>query len=145
MRSKTCFKCNSLKPLSDFYKHSKMQDGHLNKCKTCTKEDVAKNRIENLETIREYDRNRPNKVERNGYNQRYSKEYRERFPNKYAAHILVNNYLRDGKLTKGVCEVCESTNTVAHHDDYSKPLEVRWLCQAHHVQWHVANGEGLNG
>lgn len=37
---KKCFKCSVIKPLEDFYKHKGMSDGHLNKCKMCTKKDV---------------------------------------------------------------------------------------------------------
>lgn len=147
---KTCFKCGLKKPLSDFYKHKQMADGHLNKCKECTKKDAKKNRDENIDWFRQYDKQRANEPKRIAARLAYSKTergknrikaallaWRERNPNKYAAHIAVGNAVRDGRLTKMPCQICGSSIMVqAHHDDYSKPLEVRWLCTTHHKEWH---------
>ena len=137
---KKCFKCGEVKPLSEFYKHKQMKDGHVNKCKTCNKNDVAEHRVDNLEAIRAYDRGRGNRQ-----TPEYLKEWRTKSPKKYKAHTMVNNQKRAGNLHEQPCEVCESLTVVAHHDDYDKPLNVRWLCQGHHKQWHSENGEGLNG
>lgn len=56
--SKQCFKCLAVKPLSEYYKHKKMKDGHLNKCMECTKDDVRTNYRENSGVKRERDRHR---------------------------------------------------------------------------------------
>lgn len=61
----------------------------------------------------------------------------ERNPEKKRAAVAVNNALRDGRLTRQPCEVC-GARAQGHHDDYSKPLEVRWLCSTHHAAHHAA-------
>lgn len=137
---KKCFKCGEIKTLSEFYKHKAMADGHLNKCKACTKKDCAKHREENIDRIREYDRERGNRQTKHDL-----AEYRKKYPNKHRAHRLVINAINSGKLFKQNCEVCGTDYSVhAHHDDYAKPLNVRWLCAAHHHQWHAEHGEALN-
>ena len=45
---KKCFKCGIIKPLHEFYKHSGMQDGHLNKCIICSKKDTKKRYAEKI-------------------------------------------------------------------------------------------------
>ncbi len=138
---KSCFKCGQGKPLSDFYKHSKMADGYVNKCKECNKKDVRDNRSSKVNYYREYD-----KVRGSRHNKSYMPAWRSKYPNKHKAHCVVNNAIRAKKLFKEPCQVCGSLESVhAHHDDYLKPLNVRWLCAAHHKQWHDENGEGANG
>jgi hypothetical protein len=45
--------------------------------------------------------------------------------------------VRDGRLKKEVCEVCGEKESQGHHPDYEKQLEVRWLCQKHHMEAHA--------
>jgi ribosomal protein S27AE len=59
-----------------------------------------------------------------------------RNPEKRKAQVAVGNAIRDGRLTRGTCEKCGSPKVHAHHDDYTKPLEVRWLCPQHHSDHH---------
>jgi hypothetical protein len=148
---KTCRECNTEKELSEFYKHPRMLDGYLNKCKECVKTRVHKHRDANIDRIKQYDKKRsmnPSRVKaRKEYakteagkkaRQRAGENYKNRYPMKYAAHVVFRNAVRDGKVVrKDSCSVCQSTYKVeGHHDDYTKPLEVRWLCERCHKQWH---------
>lgn len=118
-------------------------------CKECWKIKSRLHRAENLERVQEYDRNRsalPHRVEaRKAYAQ--TKEYKEsvaksqpewiaRNKEKRQAHILTGNAVRDGRLIKAPCEVCGNSEVDAHHDDYGKPMVVRWLCRTHHADYH---------
>jgi len=64
MSTKKCRTCGEMKELSEYYKHKRMFDGHLNICKECTKKRVMKHRGNNIEAIREYDRKRGRTEER---------------------------------------------------------------------------------
>lgn len=135
---KTCFKCGQQKEIDEFYKHCRMADGHLGKCKECTKKDVLKHRKKNIERIRAYDRERGKLPHRIANNRRISLRARKRNPLAYAAKILLNNALRSKKLKKpNRCTICNRmTRIYGHHNDYLKPLDVIWVCQVCHKQLH---------
>jgi len=156
MEHKKCFKCNKIKPLSDFYKHPQMSDGYLNKCKECTKKDTNEYRNNNIEKCREYDRerghleyrkeaNRKRPVDKNKRRE-YIRNYRKKYPKKTRAVRILNYNLRKGYIKKLPCEICGCLKVHAHHDDYNFPLNVRWLCIKHHSELHTKiNEKNRNG
>lgn len=136
---KTCFKCSETKPLAEFYRHRAMSDGRLGKCKACTRTDVAKNRAAKVDYYREFDRKRGSRMTLAD-----TRRYREENPEKYRAHTAVSNAVRDGRLVKpSCCSGCGAeTRLHGHHDDYSRPLDVMWLCAACHKARHKELGWG---
>jgi hypothetical protein len=56
------------------------------------------------------------------------------------AIATVNNAIRAGKLVREACENCGDYPTHGHHDDYSRPLDVRWLCPPCHAAQHAEGG-----
>lgn len=64
------------------------------------------------------------------------RRYYERHPIKAEARKIYRYALRTGKLVKGPCSVCGSLEVDGHHEDYTKPLEVVWLCKSHHRDAH---------
>ena len=159
--SKICFKCNESQPLTEFYKHSQMVDGHLNKCKSCTKKDTKENRLKNYDYYIEYDKNRANLPHRAAARLAYTQteKGKEMVRNKNAAYTannaikrgashIINNAVRDKRIVKpNNCEVCNIVPSLlhGHHDDYAYPLSVRWLCPKCHASWHKLNGSAING
>jgi hypothetical protein len=147
---KRCMKCRIEKELGFFYLHAGMADGHLNKCKDCTKNDVKKYQKANVESVREYEKKRSLEPHRVAARYEYSQTIRGRNvgnkakqtwilrnPRKRAAQILFRNRQRyDVSLHSRPCLRCGEEKTHGHHENYDKPLEVVWLCPAHHKQRH---------
>jgi rubrerythrin len=138
-----------VKSLSDFYKHAETSDGHLNKCKDCTKADAALHRQANLERIRAYDRMRGAQPHRLAAQREYAKTPEGKAahkraikasqiknPKRRAAAVALNNAVRDGRVQKLPCEICGAA-AEGHHPDYSRPLMVVWLCPSHHLEAHA--------
>ena len=135
-RSKSCFKCNAVKPLEDFYKHPQMPDGHVNKCKECNKNDVTANRNKNIKKYRAYDKARSKEPERIKAAAGITRAWRAEDLRRQVAHSSVARAVKNGTLARQPCCRCGESKTVAHHEDYDKPLEVVWLCQSCHKQRH---------
>lgn len=159
VHSKKCFKCENIKPLSGFYRHAKMSDGYLNKCIECAKNDAVVTRNKRRDYYLEYDRQRtrlPHRVadraeyRRSGRGQQIMRKSKDDWAlknkHKRAAHFAVQLAIKNGLIKKQPCEVCGSDIRIhGHHDDYAKPLVVRWLCQKHHFEVHRERGDFRRG
>lgn len=73
--------------------------------------------------------------------QNYVKRWKKENKHKVQAQKRTRRALMRGDITKSPCEVCGSEKSEAHHDDYNKPLEVRWLCKYHHNWLHKQRGD----
>lgn len=117
MNLKPCSHCREWKPLDAFYHSRKRCDSRHNNCKIC-------------------ERLRDKRRRELGSLQKAINGWRKRNPQAVAAHNIVRNAIRRGDLQRLPCLVCGNQRSHAHHEDYSKPLDVLWFCQAHHVEHH---------
>ena len=141
---KTCFVCKIEKELSEFYRHKKMADGYLGKCRACHRAAISANierrKQDPMWLVKERERCRIKIAAA-----RASGRYKDS-PNSRAARIAWskrNRHKRNAQLKarraipRTVATICQRCGKVPkllhrHHPDYSKPLEILWLCPACH-------------
>lgn len=129
---KECTKCNALKPLSAFYKDKRMTSGLTCWCKPCVSD--------HLQLARKLKREKFTEIEssekRKAHHHRKNENYRKNFPYKVSCHQKIFHAIRKGLLIKLPCVKCGNQKSSAHHNDYTKPLDVIWLCHTCHMDLH---------
>lgn len=130
---KICLKCGVEKPLTEFNRASKARDGLRTRCRDCCRAYGAVWRAAHPEVkARWVAANREKFVV-------YAMRQVRRDPEKRAARMQVFYAIARGEMARPLsCPVCGATRRIhAHHDDYAKPLDVRWLCPKCHQAEHV--------
>ena len=112
---KKCSSCKQEKDFSFFNIDKLTKSGFSQYCKECRKE---------KDRIRQKTRTNTGR-----------KNWMIKFPERKKAHIKVYHAVKQGILKRQPCHVC-GKNAEAHHPDYSRPLDVIWLCASHHRQAH---------
>jgi hypothetical protein len=132
-KTKVCADCQAELPLSSFYMN--VRTGWVwNVCKACHKVRTYRNHAANPDLYKgiqeRHRRQQPDKYIN------YYRRYRKRHPEEVNARTKVAWALRTGRLVRpGACSACQTASKVeAHHDDYSKPLDIRWLCRSCHKE-----------
>ena len=145
---KTCTKCNESKPHEDFRLNVNAPDGYAYWCKKCQNRASELSKRKNKEAYRAKGRakyaRRMAKLHGEGYvvgsggnkSFRVSKLDPETKRIRYNARHYSRRALAEGRLVKQPCFVCGEQEVEIHHPDYSRPLDVVWLCKAHHREVH---------
>lgn len=144
METKNCKQCKKHLPISNFYATD-------TSCKPCRRKKVNEYRQKNIERIKAYDRDRGNLPHRVAGRKEYAKtedgkkafkrarqKWLSQNPIKRATHLILEYAVRSGRLDKPkCCSDCGAKGRIhGHHEDYTKPLDVIWLCAMCHAAIH---------
>ncbi|KKQ63520.1 MAG: hypothetical protein US85_C0016G0016 [Candidatus Shapirobacteria bacterium GW2011_GWF1_38_23] len=128
---KKCNGCEKIKPLSSFYYNSHNQNYSYH-CKECDRK---------MQVAQFYKRYTPEQ-RREMWN-KATKKSRKTNPAMWSAGKIVYRAVSSGVLKRQSCFICGHDKTDAHHEDYSKPLEVVWLCRNCHITKHLQKRQSL--
>lgn len=150
MEPKCCSRCQEVKPRTEFERHQSAKDGLRGYCKVCKKAEKKRYYLKYPEKKRALRRRCKSTKVRNAIKkkERYHNDpvYREKkkevwrqaqrlFPEKVRARRQLQRAVRAGRIPKFPCP-CGNPNSQGHHEDYSKPFEVVWMCASCHMKEH---------
>ena len=136
MKTKVCSRCKQEKSKSEFFLSRRAKDSLQDWCKTC------KLSYQRSPTGKESKKKSGKKYRQSPAGReaqkKSDKKQRLKFPEKEKARQAVKYAVGIGGLIRPwYCELCFITcQPEAHHLDYSKPLEVEWLCFDCHKKLH---------
>jgi hypothetical protein len=140
-----CPNCEVEKSADEFGKNSARDTGIALYCRECARikakeyriragvkkpEGWARKTADMREYRKKWDADHP------GYHLKKKREWFKAHPDRSSVKSKVRYALLTGKLIPSPCSICGAVPAQAHHPDYSKPLEVVWLCQVHHIEEH---------
>lgn len=133
MEYRKCWKCGQTKPETEFNWKNREACERQSMCRTCfsayNRERYQRTKEETKEKVRDYKKNNPYRVF-----QTRLKTYQKK-PSKSSFYRLVHAAVAAGVITRpGKCQICgnDKDRIEAHHEDYSKPLEIIWCCPKCH-------------
>jgi len=137
METRTCSRCRRDLPISYFTRNGGRKSGYNGWCRDCM-------RLWKRKNPEKVNRKYPLSPEQREKNRRAAAVYRAENREKIRAHQAVKSAITAGLLIPPAsCPACHGARPEAHHEDYSRPLEVWWLCSRCHKRLH-SNKEVAN-
>lgn len=124
--TKVCNRCKEEKSVAHFYKSRSNVQTRRAVCRECISKAYNKETAR-LQNIKRRD---------SGKNGETMKRMTAKYPEKFIARHKLVYAVKMGRIKKLPCDECGDNKSEAHHPDYSKPLEVIWLCRKHHAEKH---------
>ena len=143
---KKCRVCLIEKPLTDFSPQKRYKDGHTTICNLCKREwqreyrkteRYKQYRFASKEKRKQWIYNFRHTLKGKLYLKRRNDRIKKLHPEKIKAGEILRYAIKTGKIKRLPCIKCGNPKSQGHHTDHSKPLEVMWLCQKHHIEHHL--------